>query len=728
MTAAEETTSAHNDTTTANPPGTVHDVEKPNGHLNGDASPEPEPKRTVTGLKWFIVFTSLMSNVILFALDNTIVATVQPAIVEAFGDQQELAWIGVSFVLGQVVILPIGKAYGMFSMKILFVVSLILFEVGSAICGAAPNMTATIVGRVIAGFGGSGVYVGGLTYISVLTTPHERPIYLAILMSVWGFGNVLGPIVGGSFAVSNATWRWGFYINLPIAALFAPAFLFSLPNINAMPDKPMSEKLRMQDWVGIVIFTAFCACFYMAGSFGGTLYEWNSGSEITLWVMTFVLLIVFIFVTVYHHPLVPAKLRVMPVQFMRTKDLVILPLQAFLVAGSMMMSIYYTPLIFQFTRGDGPLMAGVRILPLICMIVFGCLFNGFAMPKFGYYMPWFVVGNALLLAGAALMTTIEPSISNSALYGYTVLIGLGVGAFQSAGIGVASALAPPSEISNVVSVMTVGSIFQNQSIRYIAAAMPNVPEDELAQLITGASGAFYQNLNDSDQALVVEQIMNAIRESFYYLVGSTALGFIAERCIGILAPIPTTSNMVSVDAKVSGQFMNRSKNLTPMTVVPGPTRKDDRRQMALILAQPRDSCNWPEAGMALRSCARKTSIMNENPKTWSHTTKLQMPSPGVSAFSMASGGTARLSGCSSSAYLGANMGENSAAEIDTADTPTCMAKSSVMAPAPSHRTTREGHDDHAADEAEVGGRENEGGGGGRGHERELLQRLEPDGR
>jgi MFS family permease len=107
-----------------------------------------------------------------------------------------------------------GKAYGMFSMKILFVISLTLFEAGSAICGSAPNMNAIIIGRVIAGVGGAGVYVGGLTYISVLTTPNERPLYLAILMSVWGFGNVLGPIVGGSFAISSATWRWGFYINV----------------------------------------------------------------------------------------------------------------------------------------------------------------------------------------------------------------------------------------------------------------------------------------------------------------------------------------------------------------------------------------------------------------------------------------------------------------------------------------------------------------------------------
>ncbi|KAL2171413.1 hypothetical protein VTG60DRAFT_3056 [Thermothelomyces hinnuleus] len=529
--------------TTASPPANQNDLESSDGHTKGDTAPDgkdAEPKRTVTGLKWFIIFTSLMSTVLLFALDNTIVATIQPSIVETFNDQSSLAWIGVSFVLGQVVILPIGKAFGMFSMKILFVVSLILFEVGSAVCGAAPNMNAIIVGRVIAGIGGAGVYVGGLTYISVLTTPNERPLYLAICMSVWGFGNVLGPIVGGSFATSPATWRWGFYINLPIAALFAPAFLFSLPNINAMPDTPFKEKMRKQDWVGIVIFTAFLACFSMAGSFGGTHYAWNSGSEIALWVMTLVLFVAFVLVTIYH-PFVPGDLRLLPVHVMRTKDLILVPLQAFLVAGSMMMSIYYTPLIFQFTRGDTPLMAGVRILPLICMIVFGCLLNGVAMPKTGYYMPWFVVGNALLVAGSALMTTITPSISNSALYGYTVLLGLGIGAFQSAGVGVASALAPPPEVSNVVSVMTVvqvlgiiltlsvsGSVFTNRAIMRIISALPKIPRSEATALITGASGHFYESLNDSDRAVVVREIMSAISEAFYYLVAITAIGFITS--------------------------------------------------------------------------------------------------------------------------------------------------------------------------------------------------------
>ncbi|TVY16350.1 Efflux pump DEP3 [Lachnellula arida] len=495
--------------------------------------------------EWFFAYTSLLSTVLLFALDNTIVANIQPSIVESFGTQDTLAWIGVSFVLGQSVILPIGKAFGMFSMKTLFLISLVLFEGGSAICGASPNMTALIIGRVISGVGGSGLYVGAMTFIAVMTTPHERPIYFSGIMSIWGFGNVLGPIIGGSFAQSSATWRWGFYINLPIAGIFLPAYIFCLPNINAMPNTALSKRLRMQDWLGIVVFVAFCACFSMAGSFGGTLFAWSSGSEITLWVMTFVLLIAFILITKYH-PFVAAEHKLLPVQFMKTKDLIILPIQAFLVAGAMFMSIYYTPLIFQFTRGDSPLEAGVRILPLICMIVFGSLLNGVVMPRLGYYMPWYIVGNAMLVVGAALMTTIKASTSNAAIYGFTVLIGLGVGCYQSAGIAVVSALAPASEVNNAVSLMTIaqvvgtilalsvsGSIFQNIALSKLASVLPNATHSDITQLVTGTSGSFYKSLSADLKTVVVEQVTMAIRDSFYYLVGSTALAFILSLFLGI---------------------------------------------------------------------------------------------------------------------------------------------------------------------------------------------------
>jgi MFS family permease len=292
--------------------------------------------------------------------------------------------------------------FGSFDMKWLFNVCLILFEIGSALCGAAPNMNALIIGRVIAGIGGCGIYAGGLNYVSILTTNHERPMYLAGIYSIWGIGCVLGPIIGGSFAQSSATWRWGFYINLPIAAVFAPAYLFLLPSIQPQAGRTFLEKLRMQDWIGIVIFLAGSTCFSMSISFGGTLFAWNSGSEIALLVITGILLIAFILVTIYH-PGVSAENKLLPVGFMRTRDLIILPLQSAIVAGGMFTTLYYTPLLFQFTKGDGPLQGGVRILPFIGSLVVLALVNAALMPKLGYYMPWYVVGNAFVLIGSALM-------------------------------------------------------------------------------------------------------------------------------------------------------------------------------------------------------------------------------------------------------------------------------------------------------------------------------------
>lgn len=269
------------------------------------------------------------------------------------------------------------------------------------LCGAAPNMTALIVGRVIGGVGGSGVYAGGLTYISVTTNKHERPLYLAGIIVVWGVGSVLGPIIGGAFAASSATWRWAFYINLVVAGVLAPAFYFCLPNVNPM-DLPITKKLRTQDWIGITIFCAGSTCFTMAITFGGVVFPYNSGSEIALWVMTGVLLIVFVLVTIFH-PGVSAENKLYPAHFVKRMELNILQYQLFLASGSMMITVYYTPLLFQFTRGDGPLKAGVRILPLIFMIVFFAIFNGALMPKLGYHMPWYVFGNAMILIGSSLM-------------------------------------------------------------------------------------------------------------------------------------------------------------------------------------------------------------------------------------------------------------------------------------------------------------------------------------
>jgi MFS family permease len=171
--------------------------------------------REITGWKWGLVVISILSSIFLFALDNTVVADIQPAIIANFGEIQKLPWLTGAFLIGSASTnLVWGKIYGQMEAKTTYILSVLVFEVGSALCGAAPSMNALIVGRVIAGVGGSGMYVGVMTLLSVTTSIQERPMYVGLTGLLWGIGTVLGPIIGGAFTDSSAGWRWAFYINL----------------------------------------------------------------------------------------------------------------------------------------------------------------------------------------------------------------------------------------------------------------------------------------------------------------------------------------------------------------------------------------------------------------------------------------------------------------------------------------------------------------------------------
>jgi MFS family permease len=264
-------------------------------------------------------------------------------------------------------------------------------------------MDAFIIGRVLQGIGACGCYSGAVTYISMTTTRRERPLYLSGVIATWSLGSVVGPVIGGAFAQSSATWRWAFYINLVVAAVTAPALVFCLPNIDPAEDLTFAKKLRTQDWLAIIVFLGGATTLTMGLTFGGTVYPFNSGPEITLWTVSGVLLIVYILVTI-HHPTVALEHRLYPIHLMKRLELNILQFAIFVAAGSMVRTLYYTPLLFQFTRGDGSLMAGVRLLPFLGGMVFFSTLNGALMPRFGYYMPWYVLGTALTTVGAALMS------------------------------------------------------------------------------------------------------------------------------------------------------------------------------------------------------------------------------------------------------------------------------------------------------------------------------------
>ncbi|TPX12829.1 uncharacterized protein E0L32_006709 [Thyridium curvatum] len=524
---------------------------RPDEESNMDVAKHIDSSRTIHGWKWVAAYTAMLSTTFLFSLDNTIVADIQPSIIHSFGAIDLLPWVGTGFALGTMTILPWGKAYGVFNIKPIYLANILLFEVGSALCGAAPNMTALIVGRVIAGVGGSGMYAGTLTYISVLTNMRERAAYMAGSTVVWGVGSVLGPVVGGAFAVSSATWRWGFYINLVVGAVFAPAYILLFPSVDPQMGRTLREKARLMDWPTSFTFVGGAACLVSAISFGGTVYDWNSATLVALWVVTGVLLVATTLLLTFH-PGVSKEHRLYPVHFLRKPLLMNMQLQVFLAGGIVLSITYYIPLFFQFIRGDGPLDAGVRLLPLIVGLVVVSMVNGLLMPRWSFVAPWYFFGSGLVLTGTCLMSdTVHYDTPIAKIYGYTVLIGVGAGCYIVAGFSVIQSLVPPSDIANAVGVMAIaqnlgmvlflaiaGSVYQNTALNRVLGVLPERSRAEITELIAGASSDAFKRLSESEKNIVIPQITSAMGNVWLLFLVAGALSFVASLGIGVQTSPP----------------------------------------------------------------------------------------------------------------------------------------------------------------------------------------------
>ncbi|KAL8927227.1 MAG: hypothetical protein Q9208_002403 [Pyrenodesmia sp. 3 TL-2023] len=494
---------------------------------------EQKPPRDVHGVIWVLVVLSILSSTFLFALDNTIVADVQPAIVERFGSIEKLPWLSVAFLVAAAATnLVWGKIYAQFDAKYLYLLCLFLFEVGSAICGAAPTMDALIIGRAICGVGGAGMYLGVLTLLSVTTTEHERPTYIGYTGLTWGAGTVLGPIIGGAFTDSSATWRWAFYINLVVAAICAPVYFFYLPRSDPRPGTPFKQRLAQIDYLGTILIVGAYVSGVMAINFGGSVYAWNSGRIIGLFVCSGVLFILFgtqqamtILTTIEH--------RIFPVEILKSRIMLVLFAETACGSTATFLPIYFIPLFFQFVQNDSALDAGVRLLPFVVFLVVVCVANGAIMSFTGYYFPWYVAGGGFSLIGAALMYTVGIDSSTARIYGYSILLAVGAGAFVQTSFSVAQAKVEPRMIPLAIGFITAGqiggvtislaianSVFLNKSSSGIQAVLPDLPKDQVQAAISGAGSAFLAALDDGMKRLVLEAIVNAMKN--VYILGIVA--------------------------------------------------------------------------------------------------------------------------------------------------------------------------------------------------------------
>ncbi|KAF3904975.1 hypothetical protein AA313_de0200989 [Arthrobotrys entomopaga] len=505
---------------------------------------EPEQVRSIHGIKWFIVIAAIYSTAFLYGLDNTVVADIQPQVIDTFGDLTKLGWLGSGFPLGSIAtLLVLSKIYGVFNTKWLYIASIALFLGGSALCGGAPTIDALIVGRVIAGAGGQGMYLGLLNFIAILTTIQERPIYNGLVGLVWGLGTVLGPVVGGGFASSGATWRWAFYINLLLIGAFTPVYFWLLPSVQPESSLTTKQKLGRLDYLGALLSAGMWSTFVMAFTFGGAQWAWGDGRTIAMFVVFGVILISFV-LQQYFTLFTTSEDRVFPGQFLRRRSFVLLYILTSTPAAGVFVPAYFIPLYFQFSKGDSAIDAAVRLLPFVFLLVAFVMLNGFVMPVFGYYMPWYVWSGVFMLIGGSLMHTITPTTSTSAVYGYSILVAVGAGAASQVAYSVAPAKARPHDVpaaigfmnhaqigTIVISLTISGTIFQNVAFTYLKDALKqygSFTDDAIHGAISGTRSELFLQLTDEARASAIDAIVRAMGQVYILVIVAGAVTLVTS--------------------------------------------------------------------------------------------------------------------------------------------------------------------------------------------------------
>ncbi|KAJ5525432.1 MFS drug efflux transporter [Penicillium frequentans] len=513
------------------------DIEKTLNSVDVTAggTPDEPPPRDIQGWKWIAVVLAILSSTFLFALDNTITANIQADIVRDFEAVNKLSWISVGLVMSaSATVLLWGKIFFQFNTKWTYIISVAIFEVGSAVCGSAPSMDALIVGRVLCGIGGSGLYCGVITLLAATTTLQERPMYVASTGMTWGLGMVLGPIVGGGFSQSSVGWRWAFYINLLIGAACAPVYLFLIPNIDPRKGAPLAARIREIDWLGSILNLGAFLSGVMAISFGGLTWAWGSGNIIGLFVCSGVLFILLGLQQAFTIGTTVTR-RIVPVEFFRSRTMLILFACTSAAGTACFVPVYFVPLFFQFTRGDGALDAGVRLLPFIIPCIFMICVNGGVMSAYGLYMPWYTIGGALVLTGGALFYTVGVDTSAAHIYGYGILTGFGTGMYLQASFSVAQAsvsldmvasasgfITCAQVVGTTIALAIANSVFLNESQRSITHLLPNISIQEVEAVIAGTS-TLVSSLPAVEKVKVESAIVDAMSTTYILVIVAGAL-------------------------------------------------------------------------------------------------------------------------------------------------------------------------------------------------------------
>lgn len=532
---------------------TSEESEKPEGtfspiSLGGTTAlaDENDGRPTLKGRRLFILICGLLVNSSILALDQVIITTALPTLSSQFNALAQLPWVVNGFFLTQATgTIAFGQFYTLYPAKYTFLISVLIFEIGSLISAVAPAFWVLILGRAITGWGGGGLVVGMHTIIGQVVRLKDRPMHYSSLGAVFTAASIGGPLIGGVFT-DKLTWRWCFYINLPVGAVGSVAVFLALPfyPVRLPPTlrgKPRYMRLGAIDWIGIILALGTTTALVLPLQWGGYILHWYNAKIIALFILCGVLFGLFIawelWIAKRHHAVVPLRM-------LKNRSVSGAAASGFFLNIIFGVMANYLPLLYQ-SRGASALRSGIDILPFMISSVVTLVAAGALVKRIGYYKPWMVGGPWLAAIGAGCMTN-RTLLTTGDLIGWQILLGVGFGvAFQNTIMAIQAEYAMEPEmipqaasivgffqrLGPMVGVSITGAIFINYLDHQLKDQSYGLTEAQRIAIRHSVEDIWSPDtgLTNDQQAAVIGFYINAVRHAFFILApacvlaGATAL-------------------------------------------------------------------------------------------------------------------------------------------------------------------------------------------------------------